>query len=218
MTDLRSQNKLKRRERILGEARRLIARQGFDALNLRDLAGSAGISVPTIYNLIGCKEQLLKELTLGTFADFEERLQRRQPVPVVELPATMIDTLMEMIAADENYFRATFLANERIEDGQERHGDPGYRRAPLRQLGHKLFDEAKRQGLLRGEIPAQCLVEQVLACHERAAHDWAHRVIALDEFRAGSLRGFYIALAADAVDAFRRELVARLQGLPKWRA
>ncbi len=213
MTDLRSQNKRKRRERILARARELLAQQGFDALNLRDLAGSAGISVPTIYNLIGCKEQLLKELTLGTFADYEDRLRRKPPVPVAKLPAQMLDTLMEMIAGDENYFRASFLANERIEDGRELHGDPGYRRVPLHRLGRKLLDEAQGQGLLRGDIPADSLVEQALACHERAAHDWAHRVISLDEFRADSLRGFYIALAADAVDAFRRELVDRLQGL-----
>ncbi len=213
MTDLRSQNKHKRRERILARARELLAREGFDALNLRDLAGSAGISVPTIYNLIGCKEQLLKELTLGGFADFEARLRRKQPVPVVELPATMIDTLMEMIAADENYFRASFLANERIEDGREPQGDPGYRRVPLRRLGRKLLDEAQGQGLLRGDIPADNLVEQALACHERAAHDWAHRFISLDEFRAESLRGFYIALAADAVDEFRGELIAELKRL-----
>ncbi len=213
MTDLRSLNKRKRRERILSEARQLIARQGFDALNLRDLAGSAGISVPTIYNLIGCKEQLLKELTLGGFADFEARLRRKQPVPVAKLPATMIDTLMEMIAADENYFRAAFLANERIGDRREVSGESGYRRALLRRLAGNLLEEARAQGLLRGEIAAKCLVDQVLACHERAAHDWAHRVISLDEFRADSLRGFYVALAADAVDELRGELVAELKRL-----
>ena len=38
---VREQNMQKRRERILAEARNLLARDGFDALNLRDLASKA---------------------------------------------------------------------------------------------------------------------------------------------------------------------------------
>ena len=213
MTTVRSLNKRKRRDRILAEARNVIARQGFDALNLRDLAESAGVSVPTIYNLIGCKEQVLKLLMLGAFDDFEKLMQQRPAVPMVKLPAKMLDTLMEMISGDENYYRATFLASERIEDQQEVLGDSGFRRAPLRRLAGKFFDEAIALDLLRGQIAVEVLVEQILAAHQMAFHNWAHRIISLREFRANSLRGFYVALAADAVDSFRAELIAELHAL-----
>jgi AcrR family transcriptional regulator len=214
MRNVRSVNKQKRRDRILDEARNLIARKGFDALSLRELAACADVSVPTIYNLIGCKEQLLKALVLGAFADFEKLMQQKPPVAVVKLPAKMLDTLIEMISADPDYYRATFLASERIEGQQGAPGGTGFRRVALRRLAANLIEQAQQQALLRGEIAPRALVETLLASHDAAYCGWAHRLLSLEEFRAGSLRGFYIALAADAVDSFRQALVAELNGLP----
>ena len=48
---VREFNMAKRRQRILAEARRLIARGGIEALNLRKLAAAAEVTVPTIYNV-----------------------------------------------------------------------------------------------------------------------------------------------------------------------
>ena len=63
MTDvvstLRDTNMRKRRERILHAARTLIATDGFEALNVRALAAAAGVTVPTLYNLIGRKEAIV---------------------------------------------------------------------------------------------------------------------------------------------------------------
>jgi len=55
----RSKNMAKRREAILREARVLIADEGFEALKIRDLAARAGLTVPTIYNLVGGKNEIL---------------------------------------------------------------------------------------------------------------------------------------------------------------
>ena len=60
---VRAHNMQKRRTRILAEARGLLARGGFDAMNLRDLARLADVMVPTIYNLIGNKEEVIVALT-----------------------------------------------------------------------------------------------------------------------------------------------------------
>ena len=71
MESTRALNMQKRRETILAQARRVIVEQGFDALNLRDLAQDSGVTVPTIYNLIGNKEELLKALTMGALENYE---------------------------------------------------------------------------------------------------------------------------------------------------
>ena len=55
----RSKNMAKRRETILREARALIANEGIEALKIRDLAARAGLTVPTIYNLEGGKNEIL---------------------------------------------------------------------------------------------------------------------------------------------------------------
>ena len=50
-----------RRHRILEAARGIIETQGYDTLTMRSLAVESGVTVPTIYNLIGNKEQVLFE-------------------------------------------------------------------------------------------------------------------------------------------------------------
>lgn len=48
-----------RRERILESARELIEIGGYDRLTMRDLAQASDVTVPTIYNLVGNKAQVL---------------------------------------------------------------------------------------------------------------------------------------------------------------
>ena len=87
----------KRRVRILAEARKMLAKGGFDALKLRDLAEASDITVPTIYNLIGNKTDILKTLVMGSFAEYEASMEKKLPCPAEQLPALMIDTLMDII-------------------------------------------------------------------------------------------------------------------------
>lgn len=213
MSDTRSLNMEKRRERILMEARQMLAVGGFDALNLRDLADVSEITVPTIYNLIGNKAEVLKALVMGAFADYEASMETRLPCPAEERPALMMSTLVELIGYNEDAYRATALATERLETESDATGDYGFKRGPLRIYARSLCDDALGEGLLRGEIDTGILVEQMISNHQIAFRDWAHRVIDLEGLRRQSLRGFYIALAADAVDDYRERLVAGLRKL-----
>lgn len=67
--DFLAQQMAERRERILAAARDVIGQRGFEALTMRDLARASRVTVPTIYNLIGSKEQVL-------FAAIEEQTAR----------------------------------------------------------------------------------------------------------------------------------------------
>lgn len=213
MADTRTHNMEKRRERILDQARKMLAEGGFDALNLRCLAEVSGITVPTIYNLIGNKAEVLKALVMGAFADFETSLESKLPCPTEQLPALMMSTFADLITRDEGYYRATALASERLENESDEHSDYGFKRAPLRKYAGKLCCDARKEGRLRGEIDSELLVEQMIRNHQIAFRDWAHHVISLEELRKQSLCGFYIALAADAVDDFRNDLAAELKKL-----
>ena len=71
---VRARNMQKRRARIVTEARRLLARGGFEALNLRDLARQAELTVPTIYNLIGKKDDVLFALAAEVLTEIEARI------------------------------------------------------------------------------------------------------------------------------------------------
>jgi AcrR family transcriptional regulator len=65
-------HKAERRARILDAARDLIARHGYDGLTMRELAKASRVSVPTIYNLIGGKTDIVAaemEVTAQSFGD-----------------------------------------------------------------------------------------------------------------------------------------------------
>lgn len=213
MPDTRTQNMEKRRERILQQARKMLADGGFDALNLRELAEESGITVPTIYNLIGNKAEVLKAMVMGTFADFEALLADKPPRSTAQLPALLMRTFATMIAEDEGYYRAAALASEQLENESGERSNYGFKRAPLRKFAGQLCREAAREGLLKGAIDSAQLVEQMIGNHQIAFRDWAHHVITLDELVKQSLRGFYIVLAADAEDDYRETLVIALKEL-----
>jgi hypothetical protein len=169
--------------------------------------------VPTIYNLIGNKAQVLKALVMGAFATFEASLESKLPCPTEKLPALMMSTFAEITGREEDLYRATALASERLESESDDHSDYGFERAPLRKFAGKLCTDALDEGLLRGEIGSDMLIEQMIGNHQMAFRDWAHRVISLEELSRQSLRGFYIALAADAREDYRDRIAAELRKL-----
>ncbi|MDE0890535.1 MAG: helix-turn-helix domain containing protein, partial [Phycisphaerales bacterium] len=59
-TGLRERNIELRRQKILKAARGLLSRGGLGALSMRKLAEEASLSVNTLYNLWGTREEILK--------------------------------------------------------------------------------------------------------------------------------------------------------------
>jgi AcrR family transcriptional regulator len=57
--DLVTKQREERKNRILEVARDLIADRGYDGVTMRDLADESLVSVPTLYNLFGGKQELL---------------------------------------------------------------------------------------------------------------------------------------------------------------
>jgi AcrR family transcriptional regulator len=55
-----TERQLKRRERILAAARKLITDRGYDGLTMRDLAAESGVAPKTLYHQFHSKENLLR--------------------------------------------------------------------------------------------------------------------------------------------------------------
>jgi AcrR family transcriptional regulator len=65
--DLVTRQREERKHRILEVARGLIADRGYDGVTMRELAEASLVSVPTLYNLFGGKNELLLEAVLAYF-------------------------------------------------------------------------------------------------------------------------------------------------------
>jgi AcrR family transcriptional regulator len=103
-------NKAERRARILQAARKLIARRGVEALTLRELAAQARVSVPTVYNLIGGKQELLAALMGETYARVASRLSERQSGGMVETAMSLCEAGWSEMLAEPSYFRELLYA------------------------------------------------------------------------------------------------------------
>ena len=78
--DLVTRQKEERRQRILEMARRLIGDRGYERVTMRELAEASLVSVPTLYNLFGGKNELLFAAVEAHFTELlgsEERMGGR---------------------------------------------------------------------------------------------------------------------------------------------
>ena len=100
----RTLNMRRRRDRILDHARRLIGRQGYDALTLRELAQAAEVTVPTIYNLVGNKAQLLGELNREMLDRLEAALDRRRFDDALDMAEAVIAESIALFDSDPDFY------------------------------------------------------------------------------------------------------------------
>ena len=179
---LRTANKSKRRARILDHARALIAEHGFDGLNLRDLAAAASVTVPTIYNLIGNKEQVLIELKSDVMTRVEQAVNRRTDASLLEISEAIVLESTALFKREAQFCKSALVASEYIE---QRYSSPSpeiRRRSEL--LPTLACVEAQKQGLLRGTIAASVPGAQIFSSYRTACRDWAFNLISIEQFRA----------------------------------
>ncbi|MBU2664608.1 TetR/AcrR family transcriptional regulator [Actinoplanes bogorensis] len=79
-SDVRAEQRRASRERVLEAARVLLVRRGFGGTTVEAIAGRAGVSVQTVYNVVGGKAAVLKAVYDTALAGDDE------PVPMIERP------------------------------------------------------------------------------------------------------------------------------------
>ena len=212
-TTLRSRNMQQRRERILHTAHALLASGGFEALSLRELARQAEVTVPTIYNLVGNKEEVLVALFAQAVGEIEARMRADHPADPLALAEAVVSTSTGLFAEDEGFYRAAFLAVEALEQA----GSHPDKVARLFAGGEALIaagiDACRAAGLLRGRLPASALVAHFLRNFRMLCRGWAFGQLPIGDLRREALADLYVTLAADAVETFQAQLARRIAGL-----
>ena len=201
-----------RRQRILAAARTTLARDGFEALTVRSLAEQAGVTVPTIYNLVGNKDDLLRQMIDGLLLRCEEALEEIASGDPIAMIQHVVGTLAALFSDDEDFCRAALLAGQRIERTNEAAASLRiWRRSS--QIAGRICIEASESGLLRGVLNPRQIAERAYDSYRIAAIDWVNGDISTEGFERNALAGFYLCLAADAKPKFRRTLLRCLADL-----
>lgn len=207
----REDKKSQRAERILDHARAMIAEEGFDALKIRELAARAELTVPTIYNLIGGKSEILARIIEALVARLHEVQSQTGDDDIEAGFEQQITRLADLFAQDEDFYRAAFVAGDRSGLFEQR-SDHGIFARSLQQPV-EACRSAQAAGLLQGAISAEQLGRQVYDSYRLARQDWANGYFDLEGFRTQALTGVFLSLAADAAPAFRERLLKRISSL-----
>jgi AcrR family transcriptional regulator len=93
-----------RRERILEAARSIIGELGYEGLTMRDLARASRVTVPTIYNLIGSKQEVLFAAVLQQTESFLAGIER-DPGDAI----AVVDAAVNELVRRPRYYRELLL-------------------------------------------------------------------------------------------------------------
>lgn len=196
----------------------MLTRDGFDALTTRGLAKAAGVTQPTLYNLIGSKEDILAKLINEAIERIWDRLNRFQSSSPLETVEAVAKESIALFREDEAYYRAAIIAGDRLHAFAAT-SDPAERARPVSaeaeaiRMASQAADAAIRAGSLKGRIPPDILGAQMYICYQGPMRYWAFGHITVDAFETQALRGFYMTLAADAAPQFRDVLDQKLISL-----
>lgn len=206
--ETRTRNMHLRRENILAKAGEIIAREGIKGLTLGKLAKAANVTVPTIHNLIGPKNQIFSMLVEEMVSRIESVLADQQSDDPIVAIETFVENLIGLYEKDEALYRAAFVAGEH--EKIFTHSDPDGIFKKSLSIAEGVCRDAKAKGYLYGTIPTTQLANRLFNSQRLARHDWMHGYTNLAEYRLQVLMGMFITMAADAVPEFHARLVERI--------
>ena len=209
----RQANKERRREKILAEARALIAEEGFDALTISKLADRSGVTIPTVHNLLGKKNDIVLELFRGLVDRIDEVLAEPELIDPIDASEAFLDSLLSLYGSDEVFYRAAFMGGERLGLFEHEMNDGVFRKSV--NVAERLCDRALEHGYLRGRVEGRWLAQQLFGSQRLARQDWVSGYIDLAEYRQQALIGMLITFAADATPELHDRICQRIDQLAR---
>jgi len=207
----RQANKQLRRQKILGVAKDLIASQGFEAFKISELATRSEVSIPTVHNLFGKKEDIVRELCEDLVTRINQVLAQPDLIDPVKSAEAFIDNLLALYRDDEAFYRAAFMAAER--SGLLEHEASNGIFSQSLHIAERLCIQARDNGFLEGRLDSRWLAEQLFGCQRLARQDWVNGYINLERYRQQVLIGMLMSYCADATPEFHQRICAKLDEL-----
>ena len=168
-----------RREQILEAARAVIETRGYAALSMRNLAAESGVTVPTIYNLVGNKEAVLFAAVEEQTRGFVGGLERASGDLVEVVVATV-----RLLVRRPRYYRALLIALANAENADAARRLVG--RALEAQISSSV-EALHEVGALSSWIDLRVLTERLHARLEAISLEWSRGALTTSGFRAAAM-------------------------------
>lgn len=205
----RQANKKLRRERIFAIAKRLIASKGVEDFTISELANEAGVTTPTIHNLFGKKNDIIKEL-VSTLIKEVQGDTSAPPIDPIENTAFFVDNVAAQFEQDIDFYRAAFMSADHLKLFDPRIPDGLFQQARQLATPNKEWYE---KGLLLGNIKPHVIRDRVHNSNRLARIDWVNGYIDLNQYRHQVVRSILLVYAADASQGLKVRLVEEINTL-----
>jgi len=199
-------NKERRRKQILEAAAELLAREGPEGMSMRKLAREAEVSVATLYNICGTREEIIWAVVVERFGRLYEVLQEVPESRPIERMHAVITATARHFESDARLSRAVMLAA--IEQGP---GGPG---TPVLFVAAVFSEEIRRAiaaGTLRDDLDPEVLSGHLTRAYLHGMLSWSRGFMSSDSFEATVLYSLYESLLGIASEALRPEILQQLR-------
>jgi AcrR family transcriptional regulator len=204
------EHKAERRARIIGAARALVTKHGYDGLTMRDLAAAARVSVPTLYNLFGSKDAILVAELGRTAVVIASRIEQQGSFFARGMAA--FEAGMDLIEEQPAFFRAVmhmFLTSPESVD-MRRRSEEGYIAIMASNLR-----AAKQAGQLADWAEPEVVARHMYGLYISCFLAWAADELDMASFRTAAMSGICHLLIGATRGPFAAEVEASLKRLSR---
>lgn len=153
------------RKRIVSQARRHFFAHGFRGVTMDDLAEELGMSKKTLYAHFSGKTAILEAAIAEKFGDVDTDLKAISSDQSSDFTAKLRH-LLECLERHLEEIRPPFVRDMRREAPEMFQRIEALRRERIQRHFGELFDKGRRSGLIRKDIPANVIIEILLAAVE----------------------------------------------------
>jgi AcrR family transcriptional regulator len=151
--------------RIVAAARRHFFAHGFRSVTMDDLAQELGMSKKTLYASFPSKVDLLRAVLLDKFRSVDGDLERVMSAPSRDVRAVLHQLLASMQRHAEE-IQPPFVRDIRRETPEMFQLVQSRRRDLIQRYFGRLFEDGRRAGIIRRDIPARLMIEVLIGATE----------------------------------------------------
>ncbi len=193
----------RRRERILEAAREIIGQHGFEGLTMRQLAAASDVTVPTVYNLVGSKEEVLFAAVEEQTARFVNAIESSRSRSPAAGALAVVEACVRELLRRPRYYRSLLLLMFTSESASEvRHEVNG----ALRSQFARAVADLDAAGALEPWVDREALARRLAALLSIGSLQWASGAISGEALRASALYDISVFLLGVCRGGSRRAL------------
>ena len=190
--NLMSENRLARRASMMETARQMIAEKGYESIKIRELAAACRVSVPTLYNQFGGKDQLLAAAIEDHFVGDPDQVKIKTSLNGLERIFAILDFITSQFLQAPDFHRRLLEAFGSLDSTQQ------VQRSITASLAHEIGQELgmmqDRRELESWAAP-ELLAGQVTTAFISSTIDWGSGGIKENELTAAVQYGTGLVLA-----------------------